>query len=39
MNINRLGLGCMGMSIKRNAERSAQTVHEAINYLFAASQG
>ncbi|MBQ3395106.1 MAG: aldo/keto reductase [Synergistaceae bacterium] len=31
MNINRLGLGCMGMSIRRNADRSIQTIHEAID--------
>ena len=31
MNIDRLGLGCMGMSLRRNPERSVATVHAAID--------
>ncbi|MBR0248999.1 MAG: aldo/keto reductase, partial [Synergistaceae bacterium] len=31
MNIDRLGLGCMGMSLRRNPERSIATVHAAID--------
>lgn len=31
MNINRLGLGCMAMNLRRNPERSIATVHAAID--------
>ncbi len=30
MNINRLGLGCMGMNLRRNPEQSIATVHMAL---------
>lgn len=29
-NINRLGLGCMGMSSRRNPENSIKTIHKAL---------
>ena len=31
MNIKRLGLGCMGMNLKRNPEQSIRTVHAALD--------
>ena len=31
MNINRLGLGCMGMNLRRNPAQSIATVHAAID--------
>ncbi|MBQ7544664.1 MAG: aldo/keto reductase [Synergistaceae bacterium] len=31
ININRLGLGCMGMNLRRNPERSIATVHAALD--------
>ena len=31
MNINRLGLGCMGMNLTRNPEQSIKTIHSAID--------
>ena len=31
MDIKRLGLGCMGMSLKRNPERSVRTIHAALD--------
>lgn len=31
ININRLGLGCMGMSNRRNPENSIKTIHKALD--------
>ena len=31
MNINRLGLGCMGMNLRRNPEISILTIHAALH--------
>ncbi|MBQ7594120.1 MAG: aldo/keto reductase [Synergistaceae bacterium] len=31
MNINRLGLGCMGMNLRRNPEMSILTIHAALD--------
>ncbi len=31
MNTNRLGLGCMGMNLRRNPERSIETIHTALD--------